>query len=120
MIVAIGPGITHLFRRNDILCPALITRDQLEQKRLESGPYVFGAQYLQDPVAVEGNLLNRADFRRFAEPIDRNMFEKVYQSWDTATSALVGSDWSVCLTWGYLAGRYFLLDSTGNVSKFPN
>lgn len=32
------------------------------------------------------------------------------QSWDTAFSAEPGSAFSVCTTWGYLAGRWYLLD----------
>ena len=110
MLVETGPGRTHLYRRNEVLCPELMSREQLEQKRLESGPHVFSSQFLQDPVALEGNLLRLDHFRRFENPIDRNRFEKVFQSWDTATSSLVTADWSVCTTWGYLAGRYFLLD----------
>lgn len=109
MEIDIGPGRKHLFRRNEVLCPELITREQLEQKRLESGPHVFSAQYLQDPVALEGNLIRLDHFRRYETLIDREQFEKVFQSWDTATSSLPTADWSVCTTWGYLAGRYFLL-----------
>ncbi len=108
--IAISPGRTHLFRRGTLLCPELITREQLEKKRLESGAQVYSAQYLQDPVAPEGNLIHLEHFRRFENPIGREQFEKVFQSWDTATSALITADWSVCTTWGYLAGRYFLLD----------
>lgn len=109
MSIDIGPGLTHLFRRNDVLCPELITREQLEQKRLESGAQVFSAQYLQNPVALEGNLIRLDHFRRYLVEIPRDRFDKVFQSWDTATSALPTADWSVCTTWGYLAGRYFLL-----------
>lgn len=109
MTIDIGPVLTHLFRRNDLLCPELITHEQLEQKRLESGPQVFSAQFLQNPVALEGNLIRLDHFRRFEVPMPRERFDKVFQSWDTATNSLPTSDWSVCTTWGYLAGRYFLL-----------
>ena len=107
--IEIGPGLKHLYRRNDMLCPELMSREELEQKRIDSGPQVFAAQYLQDPVALEGNLVRLDHFRRFEIEIERDQFDKVFQSWDTATSSLPTADWSVCTTWGYLAGRLFLL-----------
>lgn len=109
MEIEIGPGRTHLYRRNDILCPELMSREELEQRRLDNGPHVFSAQYLQNPVALEGNLIRLDHFRRFEMEIPRERFEKVFQSWDTATSSLPTADWSVCTTWGALAGRLFLL-----------
>jgi predicted phage terminase large subunit-like protein len=49
-------------------------------------------------------------FRRFERKLPRSAFDKIFQSWDTAASELPTADWSVCTTWGYLAGRLFLLD----------
>ncbi len=120
MLIDTGPGQTHLYRLGDLLCPELMSREQLEDKRLGSTPQVYSAQYLQDPVAPEGNLIRVEQFRRFEMSIERHLFEKVFQSWDTATSTLVIGDWSVCTTWGYLAGRYFLLDIFRKRVEFPD
>jgi predicted phage terminase large subunit-like protein len=120
MEIAIGQGRTHLYRRNDILCPELMSREKLEAKRIQSGPQVFSAQFLQDPVAPEGNLIRLDQFRRYEVLIERERFDKVFQSWDTAASALPTADWSVCTTWGYLAGRYFLLDIYRARVEYPD
>ncbi|WP_174291246.1 phage terminase large subunit [Sphingomonas bacterium] len=107
--IEIGPGVTHLYRRNDMLCPELMSREQLEEKRIESGAQIYSAQYLQNPVALEGNLVRLDHFRRFEMEIPRDRFEKVFQSWDTAVGVSITADWSVGTTWGYLAGRLFLI-----------
>lgn len=88
--------------------------------RSRSGPQVYSAQYLQDPVAPKGNLIHLEHFRRFENPIERHAFEKVFQSWDPASSVSATADWSVCTTWGYLAGRYFLLDIYRRRVEYPD
>lgn len=108
--IPIGPGRTHFFKRGDLLDHVRFPKEALEQLRFEQGPQLFSAQYLQDPVSPEGNLVRIDHFRRYEEPIDRACFHKVVQSWDTAQSDLPTADWSVGTTWGYLAHRWFLLD----------
>jgi predicted phage terminase large subunit-like protein len=108
--VDVGPGQVHLWRRNELLCPELMSEGELERKRLEHGPQVFASQFLQDPIAPGGNLIRMDQFPRFEVEMVRDDFDKVFQSWDTAASTLPTADWSVCTTWGYLAGRLFLLD----------
>ncbi|MET3760057.1 putative phage terminase large subunit-like protein [Sphingomonas sp. UYEF23] len=120
MVIETGPGVTHLFRRNDVLCPELVSREQLEQKRLESGRQVFSAQYLQEPVALEGNLIRLEHFRRFECEIPRQKFDKVFISWDTATSSLPTADWSVGTVWGAVAGRLFLLEIYRRRVDYPD
>ena len=110
MDVAIGPGKVHRWPRNELLCPDIMSAEGLERKRLEHGPQTYSAQFLQDPVAPAGNLVRMEQFRRFEVQMERDDFDKVFMSVDTAASTLPTADWSVCTTWGYLAGRLFLLD----------
>lgn len=108
--VEIGPGKVHHWRRNELLCPDIMSAEGPERKRLEHGPQAYAAQYLQDPVSPAGNLVRMDHLRRFEVPMEREVFDKVFMSVDTAASTLPTADWSVCTTWGYLAGRLFLLD----------
>jgi predicted phage terminase large subunit-like protein len=108
--IDIGEGLVHRWKRGELLDPDRFPREVLEAERLNMGPQDYSAQYLQNPVALEGNLLRMEHFRRFEEPIERHQFDKVIQSWDPAATDLPTSDWSVCTTWGWLAGRIFLLD----------
>ena len=108
--VEIGPGLTHHWKRGELLDPVRFPKKVLDQERLNLGAQNYSAQYLQDPVADEGNLVRMEWFERFEGEIERHRFDKVVQSWDPAATDLPTSDYSVCTTWGVVAGRYFLLD----------
>jgi len=108
--IEIGEGRTYHWKRGELLDPVRFPKEVLEAERLNMGPQDYSAQYLQNPVAPEGNLLKMEQFRRFEEPLERHQFDRVIQSWDPAATDLPTSDWSVCTTWGYVAGRVFLLD----------
>jgi hypothetical protein len=118
--IELADGLTHLWKRGDLLDPDRFPMEVLESQRLDLGPQDYSAQYLQNPVAPEGNLLKMEWFRRFETPIPRERFDRVVQSWDPAATDLPTSDWSVCTTWGFLAGRMFLLDSYRQRVDFPN
>ncbi|WP_221794099.1 phage terminase large subunit [Aquisediminimonas sediminicola] len=107
--IAIGEGIHHHRKRGDLLDPVRFPKDVLDEERLNLGPQAYEAQYMQNPVAPAGNLLKMDQFRRFEQPIPRERFDRVIQSWDPAASELPTADWSVCTTWGMLADRLFLL-----------
>jgi predicted phage terminase large subunit-like protein len=70
---------------------------------------VFSAQYQQNPVAPEGNLIRLEWFGRYEEAPERDYFLKVVQSWDTAMTSDPRSDFSVCTTWGFLDDKWWLL-----------
>ncbi len=118
--VATGPGLAHHWKRGELLDPVRFPKDVLAQEQLNLGPQDYSAQYLQDPVAPEGNLLRIEQLRRFEVPIPRERFDRIIQSWDPAATALPTSDWSVCTTWGYLAGRYFLLEIFRARLEYPD
>lgn len=118
--VPVGRNVDHLRRVGDLLNPNRENLETLERQRRELGPAVFAAQYQQDPVAPEGNLLRWEWFRTYDEDVDRNNFQKIAQSWDTGMSAAPTSDFSVCTTWGYRAGRWFLLDVFRQRLDYPD
>lgn len=119
LAVEIGPGLTYTWKRGELLDPVRFPQEVLDQQRLDLGPQGYAAQYLQNPVAPEGNLLRMEWFRRFETPIERERFDRVIQSWDPAATDLPTSDWSVCTTWGMLADRLFLLDIMRQRLDFP-
>lgn len=106
----IGFGQTYLRRAGDLLDPKREDQAALEMLRRELGPAVFSAQYQQNPVALEGNLVRIDRFARYDGTMERASFRKVVQSWDTGMSDLPTSDWSVCTTWGCLDDRWYLVD----------
>lgn len=117
--VEIGPKQTYLFKRGELLDPDRHHQGELDRLRIDMGPQNYSAQYLQEPTVPEGNLLRIEHFRRFEKPLRASEYRKVIQSWDTAASMDPKADWSVCTTWGWLAGRLFLLDIFRARVDFP-
>jgi predicted phage terminase large subunit-like protein len=117
--IPIGNGLIHVRQPGDLLDPLREDHDILNGLRRELGPQVFSAQYQQNPVAPEGNLIRLEWFPRYPGPGAREMFTKVVQSWDTATSEAPTSDWSVCTVWGYRRGRWWLVDVLRERLDYP-
>jgi predicted phage terminase large subunit-like protein len=109
-VIEIGPGEFHHRRRGDLLDPERFPQAVLDQELINLGPQNHSAQYQQQPVAPGGNLIRQEKLRTYYGTIPRHRFDRIIQSWDTAATALPTSDWSACTTWGYVAGRLFLLD----------
>nr|WP_166179437.1 phage terminase large subunit [Altererythrobacter segetis] len=81
----------------------------LEQLRLDMGNLVFAAQYQQNPLPTEGNLVKRSWFGQYGA-VDLVGLERVIQSWDTGSKTAMSHDYSVCTTWGLKAGMVYLID----------
>ena len=109
-LIPIGRGRTIVREPGDLLFPTRFPRQWLDSQRLELGPTAFSAQYQQNPVPPESNLIRFSDIQRYGEAPLRRRLERVVQSWDTATTSNPGSDYSVCTTWGYYRERWYLLD----------
>jgi predicted phage terminase large subunit-like protein len=119
--IAIGPGRWHKRVVGDVLNPDREPKAILDEMRRELGPAVFAAQYQQDPIAPEGNLLRWEWFGTYDDPPERNKLLKVVQSWDTGMSAAPTSDFSVCTTWGFRNdNKWLLLDLFRERLDYPD
>lgn len=107
--IPIGHGQWHDRAPSDVLNPARENAEVLAQLRRDLGGPVFSAQYQQQPVAPEGNLLRLEWFGSYDERPERDQLLKVVQSWDTGMTAAPTSDYSVCTTWGFTADNKWLL-----------
>ena len=102
----LGRGRTKSVRTGDLLYYPQVVLDRL---RLEMGPAKFTAQYLQDPASADSPFIRWHKIARYAEAPPREAFLKVVQSWDTAQADNPGADYSVCTTWGFYDGKWWLL-----------
>lgn len=120
--VPIAPGRVHLRHVGDLLSPTREDQAVLDRLRRDLGAVVFSAQYQQEPVVPEGNLIRMEWFGRYAEAPERRQFLKVVQSWDTGMTAAPTSDPSVCTTWGFHAETYkwYLLDVLRERLDYPD
>jgi len=120
--VAVGNGRFHHREVGDLLSPERENAATLEQLRRDLGPVVFSAQYQQEPVTAEGNMIRIEWFGTYEEVPERHEFLKVVQSWDTGMTSAPTSDYSVCTTWGFRRGenKWYLLDVFRNRLDFPD
>ncbi len=108
--VPIGPGEVHRRKQDEVLHPDRESRATLDRIKTEIGSLQFSAQYQQNPVPPEGNLIKRDWLRACdAAPLPGRGI-KVVQSWDIATTTDERNDWSVCTTWAVKRKDYHLLD----------
>jgi predicted phage terminase large subunit-like protein len=107
--ILIGPGRFHLRRPGEALHEAREPLHVLEQIRAEIGSLKFSAQYQQQPVPLEGNLVRREWFKPYDALPPRTYNSRIVQSWDVAATTGSGSDYSVCTTWLICGGNFYLL-----------
>jgi predicted phage terminase large subunit-like protein len=104
----------------EALCPAREPLETLEDIKKELGSYGFSAQYQQNPLPIEGNMIKWDWFRTYPQRPERQPGDIVTQSWDTASKAGKFNDYSVCTTWLRRGNDHHLLDVTRERLVYPD
>jgi len=102
------PNALHHRRAGEVLHPGREPLAWLEVAKRNLGTLNFSAQYQQNPLPAEGNVIKR-DWLRYYD-VKPEAFECVIASWDTASTIGETSDWSVGTLWGAIGQEYYLLD----------
>lgn len=105
-LIPLTRGRFHQRREGCVLSPRRRSRAFFELRRAQE-PYVFAAQYQQDPVGRIGAFVQPEWFGVYDEAPRNGL---TVQSWDTAIKTTVRSDWSVGITARYYQGRWYILD----------
>lgn len=84
--------------------------DVLARLRRDMGPYAFSAQYLQQPIPLDGEIVKWSWFRSFTLPIGRQKDDDIIISWDTANKGEQVHDHSVGTTWLQRGDDHYLID----------
>lgn len=105
-LIPLTDGRIHQRREGHALCRQRQSLAYLKQRRIDE-PYVFAAQYQQDPIGRISAFVQPEWFGTYDEPPQAGI---MVQSWDTAVKANVRSDWSVGITARYYQNRYYILD----------
>lgn len=103
----------------DALHPEREPLDVLEETRKYMGTPDFEAQYQQQPMPTDGNLIQWSWFSFYDTPPPNDSGKMVVQSWDTATKNTEFSDYSVCTTWLIKGSDYYLLDVLREKLNYP-
>jgi hypothetical protein len=82
--IELGRGRTHVRRSGDILHPERESQEALEAIKAAVGSLLFSAQYQQQPVPVEGNLIRRSWFPAYDDLPAGPWETRIVQSWDVA------------------------------------
>ena len=119
--IAIGPNRFHHRKVGELLDPAREGPEELERQKRLMGSIAFHAQYQQNPVVPEGNLIQMDWFGSYDERPERHEFLKVIQSWDTGMSSQPTSDYTVCTTWGFHREtfKWYLIDVLRQRLDYP-
>ena len=106
-------------RAGDVLHPERESKDALERIRSEVGGLMFSAQYQQQPIPMEGNLVRRDWFRTY-DVLPISEFSRIVQSWDIAMMTGDKNDYSVCTTWQIVKHDYYLIDIFRGRLQYPD
>lgn len=91
--------------------PVFLTKEQLIEKRRDMGPYTFGTQMLQDPVADKSMGFKEEWLKYYEKLSDTSKWNK-YIVVDPASKKKTTSDYTVMMVIGLAPdGNYYLLDA---------
>ena len=105
-LIEVGINRFHQRREGHALHPARQSLAVLEKLKAEN-PYVFAAQFNQNPVPIEGNWVKAAWFGTFQDPPTTGV---TILSLDTASTEGLTSDYSVGIVARYYQKRFYILD----------
>jgi len=106
--------------KGEALHPARESIATLKIIRQSIGDYNFASQYQQTPLP-KGGAMVKLSWLQFLEPHEMPpRFSTIIQSWDTANKTSELNDYSVCTTWGYSNGKFYLLDVFRKRLNYPD
>ncbi len=76
---------TYIRQPGELLHPVRESESALQTIRAALGSHFYAAQYQQQPMLPDGNLINASAGSPLPEP--PSAFDLVFQSWDTASKA---------------------------------
>jgi predicted phage terminase large subunit-like protein len=120
--IRIGPDEDDYYLRKsgEVLHKKRENLETLQKIKKAIGSYAFSNQYQQSPVPIEGNLIRREWLARFEGMPNKNQFDYIVQSWDTAAGKEVTNNFSVCTTWGIQQDGCYLLHVLRERLEFPD
>ena len=118
--IPIGYGQVHHRNIGDILHAAREDRVVLDDIKGRLGSFFFEAQYQQNPLPQDGQIIKWAWVKLSDEPYKRMFGDTIVQSWDTASKAGELNDYSVCTTWAVRDEDYYLIHVLRDRLDYPS
>ncbi len=105
--IRISDNTKYLWTDGEELHPEREDLNLLQKLKKTMGTLKFSAQYLQQPMPTEGNMINPEWFGSYT-PAPDFCPDDFVQVWDTATGTGENHDYSVCLTFGLIDHKALL------------
>ena len=102
----------------DALHPEYQSAEQLKIVENVLGAMRFSAQYQQSPTPLEGGLIKLA-WLQYYSALPNEFPSQVIHSWDTASKAGLGNDYSVCTVWHVYDNHYYIVDVFRERLEYP-
>ena len=117
--IPLGNGRIYHRKQGEVLHAEREDRATLDRLKGEMGSFTFSAQYQQQPLPLDGNLV-RIEWLKFYEALpERKSTNKLVLSWDIATTENANSDYSVCTIWMCTKDDAYLLHVWRGKLEFP-
>ena len=108
--------------KNELLWPEVHSPARVKSTKAKlSSPRLIAAQLQQRPVAVEGGLVKKSNFRYYTythKPSFLGKFRSIFTSWDL-TFGDEGKSFCVGQVWGTIGSSKFLIDQVRGRWSFP-
>lgn len=116
ILLSRAPLRFHLRREGDVLDPTREPRRVLELLKAQMGTAAFSAQYQQNPLPPDGDVIKLSWFQTYQDPPDEG---QTVLSIDTASKAGLRNDWSVISVWRIHLNRFYLLQIWRRRVEYP-
>jgi predicted phage terminase large subunit-like protein len=109
-IIALGGNRVHRRRVGDVLHSEREPLVVLNELKQTMGSLDFAAQYQQQPIPVDGNLVRWSWFRFYDDLPELLPTDRIIVSWDTAMSSSELADYSACVVLQVRGETVYVLD----------
>ena len=118
-IIDLPRGHKYYRREGEVLHASRESITTLRQIKRDQGSIIFEAQYQQNPVPADGNMIS-ANWLRYVDPATGTPEHgQIIQSWDTASKDGIHNDYSVCITAKRCGNDIHVIDVFRQKLTFP-
>jgi predicted phage terminase large subunit-like protein len=119
-VVPLGNNKEYPREIDEVLHPAHMSRETLDDYRDASTSHHFETHFQQNPAPPGGSIFKREWFHRYPTTLDKGKCTEIILSWDTAVETGVKNAFSVCTIWGLIEGRAYLLNVYRERLDYPS
>ena len=118
--IALSATRSHLRRPGDVLHPEHEPQSVLDNCKRSMSLLDFSAQYQQEPIVVDGNLVKWQWFKFYDQQPRITAEHRIVVSWDTASSAKELASFSACVVLLVIKETVYVLDIVRERLEYPD